>query len=184
MSVVITGNPGVGKHTVAKKIADMTDLDIVDTSEIAIKHGIVEKSKESLDVDVEKLQKILTGMVSDRSLVLGHLAPYVLEEHQIRVAIILRKNPYKLEDIYKKRGYSMEKIVENQTSEILGITAYDTMVKFGRKKTIQVDTSNRSVEDTVNVVHDALSGKDPGDEVDWLEMVKCKKDLQKFFPTD
>ena len=45
MAFVITGNPGVGKHTIAQKIADQENLVILDLNKIAIKSNIAEKTE-------------------------------------------------------------------------------------------------------------------------------------------
>ena len=80
-------------------------------------------------------------------MIIGHLAPYVVEKSMIDVVIILRKNPYKLEQIYEERKYSKEKIKENLGSEIIGITAHDAISEFGSEKTFQVDTTNQIMKE-------------------------------------
>ena len=59
MSIVITGIPGVGKHTIGKELAQKLELEIVDINEIAKNSGLFEQNDESNDVDTEKLQEIL-----------------------------------------------------------------------------------------------------------------------------
>ena len=59
MSIVITGNPGVGKHTITEKIAEKLELPILDINSIAKDAGLFEKNKDTYDVDIEKLEKIL-----------------------------------------------------------------------------------------------------------------------------
>jgi len=67
-------------------------------------------------------------------------------------------------------------------SEVLGIIAYETIKKFGKNKTIQVDTSSKSPSNITKHIKDILDGKSKTDSVDWLSAVTEKKDLQKFFP--
>ena len=57
MSIVITGNPGVGKHTIGKKLSQKLELEIIDINEIAKNSGLFEQNDESNDVDTEKLQE-------------------------------------------------------------------------------------------------------------------------------
>ena len=38
--LVLTGNPGVGKHTVSKKLAEILDYEIVDVNKEAVKVGM------------------------------------------------------------------------------------------------------------------------------------------------
>ena len=67
--LVLTGNPGVGKHTVSKKLAEILDYEIVDVSKEAVKVGM-QKQSDSIDVDVEKTQRILKEKISNKSLLL------------------------------------------------------------------------------------------------------------------
>ncbi len=62
--LVLTGNPGVGKHTVSKKLAEILGYEIVDVNKEAVKVGTA-KQNDSIDVDVEKTKKILKEKISD-----------------------------------------------------------------------------------------------------------------------
>lgn len=183
LSKVITGNPGVGKHTVAKYIARNLNLDLIDVNKIAIEKGLFIQEKETLDVDTKALQKLLNKMITNNSLVVGHLAPYVLPRKKVKISIVLRKNPYKLASIYKKRKYSRQKTIENLGSEILGITFYDALKKFGPNKTYQIDTSVRTVSEIVKKIKNLfVKGRFQEDYVDWLSLISKKGDLKRFFP--
>ncbi|MBI3640379.1 MAG: AAA family ATPase [Thaumarchaeota archaeon] len=183
MSKVITGNPGVGKHTVAKQIAKNLNLNLIDINKVAIENGIFVRGKETLDVDTKALQKILDKKITNHSLIVGHLAPYVIPKNKVNMIIVLRKSPYKLIPVYKKRKYSKQKTIENLGSEILGITFYDTLKKFGPVKTYQIDTSLSSVSKIVKRI-EMLFGKDrfQEDQIDWLGLISKKGDLKRFFP--
>ena len=184
LSLVITGNPGVGKHTIGKHIAKTLDLNLIDLNQIAIDEGIFEEKNESKDVDVSKLKKILKLKLEKNSLVVGHLAPYVLTKSQVKKLIILRKNPYKLKSVYKQRKYSKNKIKENLESEILGIIAHDSIKKIGKMRIIQIDTTGKSIQKVVLQTKNAINGKKKSDGVDWLSLVSEKNDLKKFFSYD
>ena len=180
---VITGNPGTGKHTIAKLIAEKLDLEVIDISKVAINQGLVKRNNGILDVDVSKLKKIIDKKTSDNSILVGHLAPYVISSKNVEVSVVLRKSPYKLQSIYKKRKYAKKKSLENLGSEILGITYYDAVHQFGQKKTFQIDTSTRTISATAKKVESVFEGtKTNEDKVDWLQLVLKKGDMQKFFP--
>ncbi|TSA18101.1 MAG: AAA family ATPase [Nitrosopumilales archaeon] len=183
MSKVITGNPGVGKHTVAKQIAKNLKLGLIDINNVAIENGIFVRGKETLDVDAKALQKILDKKITNHSLIVGHLAPYVIPRNKVNMVIVLRKNPYKLIPVYKKRKYSKQKTIENLGSEILGITFYDALKKFGPSKIHQIDTSLSSVSKVVKRIEMFFEkGKFQEDQVDWLGLISKKGDLKRFFP--
>ena len=180
---IITGNPGTGKHTIAKSISKKLDLEMIDINKIAIEQKLVKKNDGVLDVDVNKLKKIIDKEASKNSILVGHLAPYVISAKNVEVAVVLRKSPYRLQSTYKKRKYSSKKSLENLGSEILGITYYDTIREFGQKKTFQIDTSSRTISDTVKKAESIFrKTRTKDDKVDWLQMVLKKGDMQKFFP--
>ena len=191
MSIILTGSPGVGKHTIAKEIERTWKIsELIDINKIAIDAGLVEQGQDALDVDVNKLKKHLEPIVSDiprlhwmgrTGLVVGHLAPYVLDGKSFNPCIVLRKNPYKLLDIYKKRGYTEKKMKDNLGSEILGIITNDAIKNFGREKTFQVDTTDHTPKELAVRIQDIFYGDDNGDNIDWLQLIQEKNDLKKFF---
>ena len=180
MSFVITGNPGVGKHTIAKKISEILNLPIIDINEVAKDFDLLEKSDETSDVDVIKLRALLKDKIKQTCIIVGHLAPYVLDSNQITKVIVLRKNPYELIPIYEQRNYSKNKIKENIGSEVLGIIFYDSVSKWGQK-TLQVDLTEQSIQESVKKVIGSIQGKTQSDEVDWLTTISEKNDLRQFF---
>lgn len=180
MSIVITGNPGVGKHTIAKKISQKLNFSIIDINILAKDSGVIEKQEDTNDVDTQKLANIIKEIELDEKIVVGHLAPYVLEKNQVKIMIILRRNPYHLETVYRERNYSENKIKENVGSEILGVITHDTMEKF-EEKAFQVDVSEKNIEQVVEKVLQVISKKGNNDQVDWLNLVTKNNDLEKFF---
>ncbi len=180
MSIVITGNPGVGKHTITQKIAEKLELSIIDINNIAKDEGLFEKNKETNDVDTDKLEKILEQKISEKSVIVGHLAPYVLDKNKVKIMIVLRKSPYDLIPVYKERKYTDEKSNENLGSEVLGIIAHDAMSKF-KEKTFQINTSGKSIQDVVEKVMTVIFSNTGNEEVDWLDLVTKNNDLKKFF---
>ena len=180
---IITGNPGTGKHTVAKKLAKELHLELLDINKVAIEEGVVKKNGQTTDIDVKKLKKVLDRRISNNVLLVGHLAPYVVSKNKVDVAVVLRRSPYNLENAYRKRGYTKKKSIENLGSEIIGVIYYDTIKNIGRKKTFQFDTSNRSISSVVRKVESLfVKGKTKEDNIDWLETVWKKRDLKRFFP--
>jgi len=179
--LVITGNPGVGKHTLAEKLADALKMEILDINQVAIKNKAYVKSGGTLDVDTAKLEKIIKKMKVRNAIAVGHLAPYVIPRAQVKFALILRKNPYKLIPVYKKRRYARSKAAENAASEILGVVAYDSIKKFGKAKTGQLDTTGLSVRDMTERAMKIIGRRRRGDQVDWLEAVAERGDLGRFF---
>ena len=180
MSVVITGNPGVGKHTIAKDLSQKIDVEIVDINQIAKDAGLLEKNGESNDVDTEKLKEVLRQKISNKCIIVGHLAPYVLDKDSVDTVIVLRRSPYDLMKVYNERGYSDDKSRENSGSEILGVIAYDAKNQF-EEKMMQINVSGKEKQDVLEKIELILSGNVENEEVDWLQLVTKNDDLKKFF---
>ena len=180
MSIVITGNPGVGKHTITQLIADKMKLSIIDINKIAKDSELFEKDGDTNDVDVEVLEKILESKISENNIIVGHLAPYVLRKNQVKIMIILRRSPYDLIPVYKDRKYDDAKIKDNVGSEILGIIANDAMEKF-QEKTFQINVSGKTVPEVIEKIMSIIMNKKGNEIVDWLDLVRKNNDLGKFF---
>jgi len=180
MSIVITGNPGVGKHTVTQEIAEKMKLSVLDINTIAKDSGLFEKNGDTNDIDIEELEKILKQKISKNNIIVGHLAPYVLEKNQIKIMIVLRRSPYDLISVYKKRKYSENKIRENAGSEILGIITHDAIDRF-QEKIFQINVTEKTIPEVVEKIMKVISENGGSEEVDWLELVRKNNDLGKFF---
>jgi adenylate kinase len=180
MSIVITGNPGVGKHTITQLIANKMKLSIIDINKIARDSELFEKNGDTNDVDVKVLEKILESKISENNIIIGHLAPYVLRKNQVKVIIVLRRSPYDLIPVYKDRKYDDAKIRDNVGSEILGVITNDAMEKF-QEKTFQINVSGRTVTEVFEKIMSVIMNKKGNEVVDWLELVRKNNDLGKFF---
>ena len=178
--LVLTGNPGVGKHTAASEIMKQNTMyEIIDINNLAIELGLTEKAKETLEVYVAELKIKMKQKVSNNSLIVGHLAPYVLDESDVDVVIVLRKNPMDLIKVFKNRGYSEEKIKSNTAAEFIGVTFNDSISSFGKEKTFQIDTTNKTPEQVTSIIDKIVNGKNKGDIVDWFHLVEENKDFFK-----
>ena len=180
--IVITGNPGVGKHTVTKLLSEKLQYKVFDINKIAIDEGIIQKESETLGVDINKMYEFLKSRISNESILVGHLAPYVIDSKYVSVAIILRKHPNKLEEIYQERNYSKKKTQENVQSEVLGIIAFDAEEEFGREKTFHIDTSEISPNQIVDKIKKIISGEIQDKKIDWLNTITRENKLEEIFP--
>ena len=179
--LVLTGNPGVGKHTTASEIMKQNAMyEIIDINNLAIELGLTEKAKETLEVYVAELKIKMKQKVSKNSLIVGHLAPYVLDESDVDVVIVLRKNPMDLIRVFKNRGYSKEKIKSNTAAEFIGVTFNDSISSFGEEKTFQIDTTNKTPEQVTSIIDKIVNGKNKGDVVDWFHLVDKSAAIQEL----
>jgi adenylate kinase len=182
VNLVITGNPGVGKHTIADLfVKQNSSYQIFDINKFAIEKGFGEQTEDGIEVDTKKLKNEIQKLNLNKSLIVGHLAPYVLDESNIGFVIILRKNPYELIKIYEKRKYQNSKIKENAGSEVLGVIANDSITSFGKKKSFEVNATDKTPEIILKKIQDIINNQENGDIVDWLKLIEEKNEMSKFF---
>ena len=182
VNLVITGNPGVGKHTIADLfVKQNSSYQIFDINKFAIEKGLGEQTDDGIEVDTKKLKNEIQKLNLEKLLIVGHLAPYVLDESNVEFVIILRKNPYELIKIYEKRKYQNPKIKENSGSEVLGVIANDSITSFGKKKSFEVDATDKTPEIILKRIQDIINNQENGDIVDWLKLIEEKNEMNKFF---
>jgi adenylate kinase len=192
LRLVITGNPGVGKHTSAKIIAEKIDAEIIDINNVAIDNNAIGKNTDlGFEVDVKRLVRLLEKLLKIKGnlVIVGHLAPYVLKPSGISLVAVLRRSPYELEKTLKKRGYSIDKVRENVASEILGTSLYDSLKTFGKSKVAEFDTTGKTPDETADEILAALQKNTKSRSrsrtkllgIDWLILVSENGDMQRFF---
>ena len=182
MNLIITGNPGVGKHTIINLLQEQNrSFQILDISKFAIEKNLGERVEDGIEIDTSRLSIEIKKVVLEETLIVGHLAPYIFDKSVIDLVIVLRKNPYDLVEIYKERKYRDSKIKENVGSEILGVIANDALKSFGKEKTFEVNTTEKTPEEVFVEINEIIKNKKGGDFVDWLSLVAEKNDMNRFF---
>lgn len=182
MRIVVTGTPGVGKHTIAKALAERLRMSTIDINELALSNNaVIGKDRFSYIVDTDKLRSILKGL-KDNTIVVGHLAPYVLDSNDVDLVVVLRRSPYELREIYKERRYDESKAKDNLASEILGIITYDSVKQF-KDKVVEIDCTSKNVDTVVDEILRIVNKKQEGmlGHIDWLALVVKNNDLREFF---
>ena len=179
----ITGNPGVGKHTVTDLLSKkIKNSKIIDINKIIISNKAF--NLETFEADLKKTRSFLLRELinNDNVIIVGHLLPYIIKRNELDFIAILRRSPYSLIEVYKKRKYCNKKIHENIICEILGICFYDTLKVFGKKKISEIDTTYDNPEESVKKIiynYDYKSKRQIG-LVDWLDLIYKNGDAEKF----
>lgn len=185
--LVITGNPGVGKHTTAlelKKI--LKDIEVIDINDLAVRHQAFFQRQDSsnMEIDSRKIAAVIKSKIrqSPRTIIVGHLAPYVLMNKWIDLAIVLRRSPYAILSTLETRNYAAEKVRENVASEILGIILYDSIECFGRDKIAEYDTTQTTAVQISREIISLLRGKTDRKVgvIDWLALISERGDVRRF----
>ena len=187
--VVITGNPGVGKHTCAKFVSEkLGKAKLIDINRVILSNNVVALSSNAVngigEIDVKKTEKLILEEIKKAKdvVIVGHLAPYVIRATGIDLVAVLRRSPYQLAKIFRQRKYTPMKMKENIAAEVLGITLYDSVETFGKERVAELDTTGKTPEDIAKDIVSKLKKKSRKQIgiIDWLSLVYEKGDAQKF----
>lgn len=164
MKIGVTGTPGTGKSTISKHLKGK----VVDLKQYLEEENLGEINENGeIEVDLDELRENPPGEPEDRDLILeGHLAHFL----DIDYCIVLRCRPDILRERLEERDYSERKIEENIESEKLDIIL--TQAVANQEKVCEVDTTNKSVEETVSEVRKAVENREGNyGIVDWSEFI-------------
>lgn len=147
--IIISGTPGVGKSTLAVKLAKKLGFGRLDLhkhyKEIA---EYYDRSKQSYVIDIKKLERLVKerlkeadkngekGIVFDSHI--AHLLPNKLVDAGI---VLICSNLKKLKGRLEKRKYTQKKVVENMEAEMLQLCLGEAKDK--KHKIVVFDASKR-----------------------------------------
>jgi adenylate kinase len=187
LKIIVSGTPGVGKHTISIELSDLLNrIPILDINKVILSENLLTPSYGN-EVNIEKtynsLKLILSTKEYDDAIIVGHLAPYVVDPLLVDFIIILRRSPYELKKIYELRSYSKKKIYDNIVSEILGIISYDFLKKFNKKDISEIEI-NENVLPCVSAqkIIDMYANKNLREFgiIDWLPLIQSDPQMVKF----
>jgi len=161
--IIITGSPGTGKSSVADMLRRKLKIRVIHINDYAKKNDLViGKQNDSLVVNMNLLKKMLN---KERGIIEGHLAC----EFKLSSAfvIVLRCNPKVLRKRLKSRGYSKKKIKDNLEAEALDYCTQHAEEHY--KKVFEVDTTKRTISESVGECVKIIRGKSDGDSVDFSD---------------
>ncbi|MFH1328159.1 MAG: adenylate kinase family protein [Candidatus Bathyarchaeota archaeon] len=149
--IFITGSPGVGKSTIATRLASAIKTEYLNLGEASIKEGFVlsfDEARKCPVVDLKKLGKHILKLVNEsrKNIILdGH---YLVElpEKQVLFIFLLRCHPVELERRLKSKGFNERKITENVLSEILDSCLLEASNLYSSSKIHEIDTTNKGAD--------------------------------------
>lgn len=164
--IALTGTPGCGKTAVAEELKKR-GYKVKSVVDLAKEFNcIIDKENDELVIDTEKLAKIdFDGIVE------GHLS-HLLNPEKV---IVLRCNPLLIKKRLIKRGWSIEKVMENVEAELIDVILVEALENC--REVYEIDTTDMSVKGVADAIEEILAGKGdkykPG-KVDWLSKLKDK----------
>ena len=179
----ITGTPGTGKKTISLELAKKLNFQHINLNDYAIKNKLTKNNKtDHIIYDLNLFtKKIKKSIENENFIISGHLLPDIISKKDVDIIFILRCSPLILLKRYKKRHYNEQKIRDNIISEAIGIIQYESMIKFGKKKVIEINVTNKNVKRLVEELILIINNKQKIiQKIDWLDMMTTEKILRKY----
>lgn len=168
MKIALTGTPGTGKTMVAELLRKK-GYAVEKFDEIGKDYIIGYDRKRGCNiVDVEGVDKFFRKKKEKGVLFIeGHLSHLL----SVDVVIVLRCNPYKLEEGLKEKGWNRRKIMENVEAEALDIILCQACNIHGEEKVYEIDTTGKKIDEVLKEIEEMVEKGFRGEQkrVDWSE---------------
>ncbi|QEE14927.1 adenylate kinase family protein [Promethearchaeum syntrophicum] len=161
---LLSGTPGTGKTTVAKKLKD-NNFSIISLGDFVIQNNLFceeDKKRDTKIIDEEKINSFFSKYLSNNKFSI----PIIIESHYAdiidlpcEIAIILRCHPQILEKRLQSRNYSPEKIRENIQAELLGDSTSHMLERedlIEKGSIFEINSSNLTIEETANKIAEII----------------------------
>jgi adenylate kinase len=163
--VALTGTPGTGKSSVARRLAP--GVRSMEVGALALRHRAARRTGQGLEVDLDRLRVALRHPKAwgELDLVVGHLAHLL----PVRDVIVLRCHPEELvERLRRSRHPSARDRRENYAAEALDVILWEAVRP--NRRVWEVDTTRRPVAEVARVVERRVRRRGPSSygRVDWL----------------
>ncbi|HDQ60068.1 MAG TPA: kinase [Candidatus Woesearchaeota archaeon] len=175
MLIAITGTPGVGKKTVSKELTRILNLTELDLKDIARKEKILkgyDLNSKSLVVDDSKIGAKIKKYVKkgNNYVVASHISQFI-SPRSVKLMVVLRVNPDKIEKRLKKRGYDLKKVYDNSMCEYLDSCLIESIQQGHKNHLHEIDATKKSAKKIAREIKDVIENKKKKSfgEVSWVK---------------
>jgi adenylate kinase len=194
-NIIISGTPGCGKTSVARKISYLIDAEIISLNELAISDKFsfeFDKERDTYIVDFEIFLPFILDKIKEiknqnyKYLIIESHFSDIIPNDYIDFVFILRCDPDELIKRLKEKNYNIKKIMENIQAEILGNSVNYFLQKKLTSTLFEIDTTKLSIESVAKIIINIIIDKKDVDnyyvgKINWLEKLFQEDRLQEFF---
>ncbi|KFD58968.1 hypothetical protein M514_00131 [Trichuris suis] len=153
---LVTGTPGTGKTTVCNRVVQLTPLELINLSDLARKHGFLEKFDDTFQcpvVDEDELFDYMEAKLLQGSCIVDYHACDIFTPRTIDAVFVLRCDTEILYDRLVSRGYGPAKLQSNMECEIFDYLVEEAMNAFPHDRVFVLKNNNeQDVEVNANLI--------------------------------
>ena len=163
VNYALTGTPGTGKTSLSK----LLNKNVISLSDYYEEASEGKNDSGEWIVNIEKLNLLFKDI--DCEIFEGNFAHKLTKIQKI---IVLRCDPVILEKRLESRNYSTYKIRENLEAEAIGIIYSESIEYVNKENIIQIDNSNKSLEETAEIIRKYINDNiKVEEEIDYSERI-------------
>ena len=184
-AILIGGTPCTGKSETAQLLALKLNTLLASLGDIAENSGCIsdyDAFRESGVIDEDCLVEAIMDLIEEekRTIVIeGHYIDLVPSSF-VKFAFVLRAHPDVLRERLKLRNYTKQKVDENLEAEVIGVCQMDALYAFGEEKVFEIDTSELSIDEVVDVIYQIIENPLEPTRIDWMVTLEEEGRVDEF----
>jgi adenylate kinase len=186
-AIIVTGTPGTGKTTFAKKLAKEIGADYVPLTKFVSERKLYtgfDRERESRVVNLARVHASLNRLLLQArrpTIVDTHIPEGIVPKGLVKLVFVLRCHPKLLEKRLGKKKWKQNKIRENVLAEMLDVCLINAVKWFGLSRVVQLDTSHISVNKCVATAKQTLIQPARRKvKVDWIATLDKEHSLARY----
>ena len=186
-AIIVTGTPGTGKTTFAKKLAKEIGADYVALTQFVSERKLYtgfDRERDSRVVNLARVHASLNRLLLQTrrpTIVDTHIPEGIIPKDLVKLVFVLRCHPRILERRLSRKKWKQSKIRENVLAEMLDVCLINTVKWFGLSRVVQLDTShiraNKCVATAKRILIQPAQRKV---KIDWIATLDKEHSLAKY----
>ena len=172
--ILVVGVPGTGKTALATRLARKKGCQYLNLSWFVLEKGLwrgYDRERRSFIVDFDGLVGSLRSLSPSCYVFDTHwVEPFHIARVAVERVIVLRTEPLVLLERLERRAWPPGKVAENVEAELLGVLSTEAL-EFYNGLVWEVDTTGKSVEESLAEALESLSSTGRRCCIDWLSVM-------------
>ena len=144
-ALLILGTPGVGKSKLAHSLGQKLGMKLIDLGPTVRSKKLYNRydaRTKSYVIDEGRVKAYLRDQLRGQEIIVAtHIIDRLIPAKAVRLAIVLRLDPVKLNRRLRARGWTERKVWENIESELIDVCLEEAVRTFGKEKVVEIDTT-------------------------------------------